>query len=144
MPLLTSFALYPHHSDVYALASAAIALCRCQFSLFYHYFNLLQVGSIEFESSAAARRFLPADRAVEAARRNENDPAAGNALQSLYAGAGDRDGGTDAALEGLSKGSRRSGADKGGKAGRRSFAAKDGAGRIGSGERGAEEENVCV
>ena len=103
MPLLTSFALYPHHSDVYALASAAIALCRCQFSLFYHYFTLLQVGSIEFDAIAAPRCVLQPDRAVEVAGGNENDPAAGDALQSLYAGGGAGNGGVDAVLEAVSE-----------------------------------------
>lgn len=44
VPLINTFALYPHHTDVYALAENAINLCRFQFSLFYHYFTLFQVG----------------------------------------------------------------------------------------------------
>ena len=55
VPLLTSFALYPHHSDVYALASAAIALCRCQFSLFYHYFTLLQLPDAFYSQIALSK-----------------------------------------------------------------------------------------
>ena len=43
VPFISSFDLYPHHTDVFALAQNAINLCRFQFSLFYHYFTLLQV-----------------------------------------------------------------------------------------------------
>ncbi|KAK8824949.1 hypothetical protein WA538_005614 [Blastocystis sp. DL] len=43
VPLINTFALYPHHTDVYALAENAINLCRFQFSLFFHYFTLFQL-----------------------------------------------------------------------------------------------------
>ncbi len=43
VPFISSFDLYPHHTDVYALSENAINLCRFQFSLFYHYFTLFQV-----------------------------------------------------------------------------------------------------
>ena len=49
VPLINTFALYPHHTDVYALAENAINLCRFQFSLFFHYFTLFQV---DLESSS--------------------------------------------------------------------------------------------
>ena len=44
IPFVECYHLYFHHTDVYALAENAINLCRFQFSLFYHYFTLFQVG----------------------------------------------------------------------------------------------------
>ena len=43
VPFIRSYSLYPHYTDVYALAENATYLTRFQFSLFFHFFTLLQV-----------------------------------------------------------------------------------------------------
>ena len=55
VPFLQSFNLYPHHTDVYALSSAGIALCRCQFSLFYHFFTLFQLPESAYNEVALSK-----------------------------------------------------------------------------------------
>lgn len=60
VPFINFYSLYPHHTDVYALSGNATYLTRFQFSLFYHFFTLLQVRSFfSFNRSCRSRRTPP-------------------------------------------------------------------------------------
>ncbi|KAK8824104.1 hypothetical protein WA556_003429, partial [Blastocystis sp. ATCC 50177/Nand II] len=55
VPFINFYSLYPHHTDVYALSGNATYLTRFQFSLFYHFFTLLQLPQSAYASVALSK-----------------------------------------------------------------------------------------